>query len=83
MSLTRRVTSASDDKEKCDNGREGDVAGEMGNANGASGRWSVIGIWKGKGGKVVTELDLGKVCGREQHHIFIVILPLVNTKGSG
>ena len=29
------TTSASDDKEKCDSGREGDVVGEMGNVNGA------------------------------------------------
>jgi hypothetical protein len=29
------------------------------------------------------ELYLGKTCGGEQHHIFIVTLPLVNTKGSG
>ena len=29
------------------------------------------------------ELYLGKMCGGEQHHVFIVILPLVNTKGSG
>jgi hypothetical protein len=29
------------------------------------------------------ELELGKSCGWEQHHVFVVILPLVNTKGSG
>ena len=29
------------------------------------------------------ELYLGETRGGEQHHIFIVILPLVNTKGSG
>ena len=28
------------------------------------------------------ELYLGKACGGEQHHVFIVVLPLVNTKGS-
>ena len=28
------------------------------------------------------ELYLGETCGGEQYHIFIVILPLVNTKGS-
>ena len=29
------------------------------------------------------ELSLGEMCGGEQHHVFIVILPLANTKGSG
>ena len=33
--------------------------------------------------KFFRELDLGKACSGEQHHIFIVILPLANTKGSG
>jgi hypothetical protein len=33
--------------------------------------------------EVFGELNLGKVCGWEQHHIFIVSLPLANTKGSG
>ena len=33
--------------------------------------------------EIFGELDLGKACGREQHHPFVVILPLVNTKGSG
>jgi hypothetical protein len=28
-------------------------------------------------------LYLGEACGGEQYHIFVVILPLVNTKGSG
>ena len=29
------------------------------------------------------ELELGKARGGEQHHVFVVILPLVDTKGSG
>jgi hypothetical protein len=29
------------------------------------------------------ELKSGETCGREQYHIFVVILPLVNTKGLG
>ena len=33
--------------------------------------------------KFFRELNVGKACGQEQHHIFIVILPLANTKGSG
>jgi hypothetical protein len=38
--------SASDDREKCDSGREGDVADETGNTNGIWGRQSKIGMWK-------------------------------------
>ena len=33
--------------------------------------------------KFFRELNLGKACSREQHHVFIVILPLANAKGSG
>jgi hypothetical protein len=33
--------------------------------------------------KFFRELNLGEVHGWEQHHIFIVVLPLVNTKGPG
>ena len=29
------------------------------------------------------ELEFGKARSREQHHVFIVLLPVVNTKGSG
>ena len=28
-------------------------------------------------------MELGKACGWEQYHVFVVILPLVNTKGLG
>ena len=35
------------------------------------------------GFEIFGELDLGKACGWEQYHFFIVTLPLVNTKGSG
>ena len=38
------ATSANDDEEKCDSGREGDVADESGDIDGARQRWSVIGI---------------------------------------
>ena len=34
----RRATSASDDKEKCDSEREGDVVGEMGNVKEKGGK---------------------------------------------
>ena len=33
--------------------------------------------------EIFRELNLGKACSKEQYHFFIVILPLVNTKGSG
>ena len=33
--------------------------------------------------EIFRELDLGKVHGWEQHHIFVVILPLADAKGSG
>ena len=33
--------------------------------------------------KFFGELKLGKARGGEQYHVSIVILPLVNTKGSG
>ena len=38
------ATSASDDEEKCDSEREGDVVDETGDTNGAWKRQSVIGI---------------------------------------
>ena len=32
--------------------------------------------------EIFGKLDLGKARGWEQHHVFIVILPLADTKGS-
>ena len=43
--------SASDDEEKCDRGREGDMVYKTGNTNGVWRRQSEIGILKGKGRK--------------------------------
>jgi hypothetical protein len=45
------TTSASDEKEKCDSGKDGDVVDEDGNANGNRGRWSALGVWRSKGRK--------------------------------
>ena len=45
---------ASDDEAKSDSERKGDVADEIGNASRVWRRQSVIGMWKGSGGKVVT-----------------------------
>ena len=45
------TTSASDDKEKCDSGKDGDVVNENGSTNGNRGRWSEIGMWRLKGEK--------------------------------
>ena len=50
----RRATSASDGEGKRDNEGEGDVAGEMGDADGVRGRRSMIGMWRKEGQKVVT-----------------------------
>ena len=41
--------SASDDEQKCDNGREGDVADELGNMNGEVQNTVRNRHWKGKG----------------------------------
>ena len=38
--------SASDDKKKCDSGREGDVADKRENVNEAWRRQSILGMWK-------------------------------------
>ena len=38
------TTSASDDKEKCDGGKECDVVDEIGNMNGIRRRQSIIGM---------------------------------------
>ena len=46
--------SANDDGEKHDGEREGDVVNENGELNEVWRRQSIIGIWKEKGGKVVT-----------------------------
>ena len=45
------TTSASDDKEKCDSGKDGDVVDESGNTNGNRRRWSVMGVRRLKGFK--------------------------------
>ena len=54
----KETTSASDDKEKCDSGKDGDVVDENGNTNGNRGRWSALGVWRSKGRKVVTVADI-------------------------
>ena len=49
-----KATSASDDKEKRDGGKESDVADGVGEYEWVPRRQSEIGIRKGKGEKVVT-----------------------------